>query len=378
MQLTLDIPANSPGLAPIDLYLKSHLITYIGNKRTLLPLIGAAFSEVRRKTSKPSLHMLDMFSGTGVVARLMKTQSSSVWSNDLEEYSSIVNRCFLSNPSSFDYQKLAEYRDLIDEAAKVREVKDGFIRRMYAPENPDSIRPNDRVFYTVENAEIIDSCVPLIRGLPQPYRDLLMGPFLSACSKHVNTSGVFKGFYKNKDGIGQFGGTMKNALQRILKRIEIDTPILIEAPCDVITTSLPAETLVENMERVDVAYFDPPYNQHPYGSNYFMLNAIARYEEPLEVSRVSGIPNNWNRSAFNKPQSALQAMSHCVSRVNAQHVIISYNSEGFITVDQMQELLERYGDLQVMSIDYPTFRGCRNLKNRDKSVKEYVFLLDKG
>ena len=32
--------------------------------------------------------------------------------------------------------------------------------------------------------------------------------------------------------------------------------------------------LVKEIEPVDLAYFDPPYNQHPYGSNYFMLNII--------------------------------------------------------------------------------------------------------
>jgi len=31
---------------------------------------------------------------------------------------------------------------------------------------------------------------------------------------------------------------------------------------------------------------DPPYNQHPYGSNYFMLNLLADYREPADVSAV--------------------------------------------------------------------------------------------
>ena len=31
---------------------------------------------------------------------------------------------------------------------------------------------------------------------------------------------------------------------------------------------------------LDLAYFDPPYNQHPYGSNYFMLNLLVHYRRP--------------------------------------------------------------------------------------------------
>ena len=30
--------------------------------------------------------------------------------------------------------------------------------------------------------------------------------------------------------------------------------------------------LSKKLQNLDVVYLDPPYNQHPYGSNYFMLN----------------------------------------------------------------------------------------------------------
>ena len=40
-----------------------------------------------------------------------------------------------------------------------------------------------------------------------------------------------------------------------------------------------------------VLILDPPYNQHPYGSNYFMLNLICDYREPVEISAVSAIRN---------------------------------------------------------------------------------------
>jgi adenine-specific DNA-methyltransferase len=57
-----------------------------------------------------------------------------------------------------------------------------------------------------------------------------------------------------------------------------------------------ANLLVSEVGGFDVAYFDPPYNQHPYGSNYFMLNLLVNYEKPGEISRVSGIPTSWTRA----------------------------------------------------------------------------------
>ena len=45
----------------------------------------------------------------------------------------------------------------------------------------------------------------------------------------------------------------------------------------------------KSCERVDIAYLDPPYNQHPYGSNYFMLNLIASYKKPSQISNSKGV-----------------------------------------------------------------------------------------
>ncbi len=361
-----------------DEFLTRQLITYIGNKRALLPLIDCAFATVQEELGPRRLTMLDLFSGSGVVARLMKARASLVWANDLEDYSRSINRCFLTNPSAIDETALARHTDAIAALAQERSSRHGFVRRLYAPASEAEITASDRVFYTVRNAEIIDSCAPAIRALPAPYADLLMGPFLSACSRHVNTAGVFKGFYKDRTGKGQYGGTGRNALERILAPIGIERPVLFEAPCEIRITSLPAERLVEEMEPLDCAYLDPPYNQHPYGSNYFMLNAIAQYTEPQETSRVSGIPKGWNRSSFNRPATALEALTHCVEQVKARFVVISYNSEGFIAPDTMTEMLQRFGTLRVTSQEYPTFRGCRNLANRDKSVREFLFLLRKS
>ena len=43
----------------------------------------------------------------------------------------------------------------------------------------------------------------------------------------------------------------------------------------------------------------------------------------------------------------------------------------------MLALLEKHGEVQHMETEYATFRGCRNLRDRALSVKEYLFLLEK-
>ena len=60
-----------------------------------------------------------------------------------------------------------------------------------------------------------------------------------------------------------------------------------------------ANAVARRLKGLDLVYVDPPYNQHPYGSNYFMLDLLLRYERPERISRVSGIPADWQRSGYN-------------------------------------------------------------------------------
>ncbi|MDR1838964.1 MAG: DNA modification methylase, partial [Treponema sp.] len=85
----------------------------------------------------------------------------------------------------------------------------------------------------------------------------------------------------------------------------------------------------------------------------------------------------WNRSAYNKENHALNALTYLVENINAKYVLISFNSEGFISVEQMKNMLNRIGKLDVLETEYNVFRGSRNLNNREIHVKEYLYLLEK-
>lgn len=54
-------------------YLSDQLITYIGNKRSLLKLIGLAIEKVQHRLNRKELQIIDLFSGSGVVARYLDT-----------------------------------------------------------------------------------------------------------------------------------------------------------------------------------------------------------------------------------------------------------------------------------------------------------------
>jgi adenine-specific DNA-methyltransferase len=224
----------------------------------------------------------------------------------------------------------------------------------------------------------IDTLRQLIEELPDSEKKYFIAPLLSEASIHANTAGVFKGFYKNREtGIGQFGGKNRDALSRIMGDIRLPFPFFSNFSSEVLIYNENSNDLIQRLPEVDMAYVDPPYNQHPYGSNYFMLNLIVDYVRPPHISGVSGIPADWNRSDYNKPGNAYAALNELVSRIRAKYVLVSFNSEGFITLSEMTDMLRKIGKLEILETNYNAFRGSRNLRSRNIHVKEYLYLLEK-
>ena len=128
----------------------------------------------------------------------------------------------------------------------------------------------------------------------------------------------------------------------------------------------------------DMVYYDPPYNQHPYGSNYFMLNIIANEAEEIPIQDgVSGIAVDWKRSAYNKYDNAKSAMDELIAATPAKYILISYNDEGLIKINDFKSILNKYGDYELLEKEYNTYRGSRNLNNRNIKVQELLWILKK-
>ncbi len=376
---TVDVPPQTSPLPAEDpAYLSRQLITCLGNKRALLGQIGQAVGRVKRRLGKDRLCVFDAFSGSGVVSRFLKAHASRLVSNDLEDYAAVAGRCYLRNRSTVDLPGLAQLVAKLNAQVADAPLPPGFIEELYAPRDEARITNDDRVFYTRSNARRLDNYRRLLDAVPAGLRDLLLGPLLSEASIHANTAGVFKGFYKNRaTKVGQFGGSGSDALRRITGPIELEPPVLSAFECDYIVMQDDANAAARRLRGLDLAYLDPPYNQHPYGSNYFMLNLLVRYERPERVSRVSGIPADWRRSGYNVRSQSLPLFEQLVESLDAPFVLVSFNNEGFIPPAEMRALLARLGRVEVMETRYNAFRGSRSFRNRPVHVTEQLFLVER-
>jgi adenine-specific DNA-methyltransferase len=371
--------------------LTSGLISYIGNKRRILPQLASELSPLLRRRGSTSF--LDPFCGSGAVSRLARYLGCAVWANDWEPYAQTVTGAYLEN-SPADLERLfapfGGRRVLYDRLNSCREPSRPYISLHYAPRETEHPRiGEERLFYTAENARFIDAVRDEIDRLIAPdttntdaarVRRMLLASLVHQASVHANTSGVFKAYHRG------FGGLGRDSLSRILRPMALSPPVLQDGPPGV-ASRMDAYELVGGRS-ADICYLDPPYASHQYGSNYFMLNTIVLWDRPpVDDSRDSqgrllskaGIRPDWTctRSAFCSRRAAATAIGDLVNRIDARYLVVSYSSDGIVPLEELAEILSGYGELRVRAIDYTTYRGGKQSISRNTSNAEFVFVAER-
>lgn len=357
------------------------MLTCIGNKRKLVNHIYGIIESIKASMGKEKLCIMDGFTGSGVVARAISPLCHTIITNDLENYAYLMSECFLKTPCDDNKVRITQHIEKMNRIASDGPYyTDGIIAKLYAPQNTENVQKGERCFYTRENALIIDTLRKYINDYVEPeLQTYCLVPLLIKASIHTNTAGVFKGFYKDGE-LGCFGGSGRNALSRILKPIMLEVPVWSKEEYSALCYNTNINELLQNYrgEHIDVLYLDPPYNQHPYGSNYFMLNVIAENKEPAKISKVSGIPTNWNKSAYNSKATAIRDMTHLLRTglEKSHYIVLSYNDEGIIAAEDWAKIFEPY-EVEKREILYDTFKGSRNLKDRSNKVIEIMYIISK-
>ena len=374
-------------------YLKENLIAYIGNKRRLLPFIENVFLEILDK-DKNIKTALDLFAGSGSVSRLLKTLDLEVYSNDWEYYSYILNYAHIHiniEETKNMFIHTGGLQNTIETINNINRIKnkDRYISKYYSPKNdynPDL--KNERLFYTQYNGTKID----IIRhNIEELYKNnainqkeyfYLIASLIYEAATHTNTSGVFKAFHSG------FGGRNKDALSRILTPISLKELPLYNGKKGYVSMLDANEFAIKNKDKkFDLVYLDPPYNQHQYGSNYHLLNTIALWDKPKINKNIyingkktdkGGIRKDWikTKSDYCYKKTAKNSLINLLENINANHIVMSYSTDGIIEFDDLISILENKGDLKIATSEYVKYRGAkRSIVNKTKNI-EYLFIID--
>lgn len=365
-------------------YIFAQLIPYIGNKRKLLGLIQRAIST----TGVEGGRFVDFFAGSGVVSRYAKRAGFETIANDWEPYSHSLNRCWIEQNATPEFAALGGYAATLDRLNAL-EGEVGWVTTHLCPDDDDAPDPKrDRMFYTRENGMRIDA----IRQTFQSWFDscmideaelhCLLAPLVYAACYTANTSGVFKGFHNG------WGGQTGTALYRIRSRLMLRPATFLQNDQANRATRLDALDLARSLRdqhvKADIAYLDPPYNQHPYASNYHVLNSIALWDKPALSPKItprmkSAIRNDWQtdrRSAYNYRGEAERAFTQLLDAIDARFILVSYSTDGMIPLQTFIEACLGHGATTVLTQAYKRYRvSTQRFSSKPMNV-EFVAVID--
>ena len=310
------------------------MIKYLGSKRRLVARIVALVSAIPRGPDR--LRVLDLFTGTTRVAQGLKAAGFDVTANDLATYSEVLATAYIAVDG--DRVGTAELQPVLDHLNALPDRR-GFFTRTFC---------EDARYFQPKNGMRIDAIRAEIDAVARDgaERAVLLTALLEAADRVDSTTGLQMAY-------------LKQWAPRSHRDLRLRAPALLPGGGRAVRAD--ALSFVERDETFDVAYLDPPYNQHSYFSNYHVWETLVRDDTPdVYGVAMKRADCRTEKSAFNRRGQAWDAMRACVLGVRARHVLLSFSNEGFFTREAIRALLlERFAEVAVVPVPSRRYVGAQ-------------------
>jgi len=342
----------------------------IGNKYNLLLEIY----KILKKEGIKSNSFFDVFSGSATVGRFFKRMFSII-SNDSLYFSYVLQRALIDINEYPSFSNLNLSNLSLDPKRRIYQVleflnnlkgAEGFIYKHYTPASKE-IDGVERKYFSIENGKKIDAIRMKIEEwfkngyISDDEYFYLIASLLFGVQKVANISGTYGAFNKFWDP--------RSYKTITLKYIEI-------IPSKFKHKSYNKDIFdLLNKISCDIAYIDPPYNSRQYIDNYHILETIAKYDNPRIKGKTGLRENTHNeKSVFCSKKTIGSALLKLLNNLKAKYIILSYNSEGLLSKDEIKKLFEESKLKEVKLYEFPYRRFKSNHNSQNNEVKEYLFV----
>ena len=307
------------------------VIKYLGSKRKLLDWILATIGPAEGRTA------LDLFSGTARVGHALKGAGFRVIANDHNRYAFHLARTYVA----------ADLEDWREEAAALITE----LNALPPAAGPFTATYCEQARYLhPKNGARVDAIRAFIAAadLDPMLESIALVSLMEAADRVDSTCGVQMAFLK------QWAARAHNDLEL---RLPAMLPRADAGPGE--AHQLEALDAARAL-KADVAYLDPPYNQHSYLGNYHVWETLCRGDFPATYGRAhKRVDVKERKSAFNSKQRCKDALTAVVDALDVEHLVVSFSDEGYLSHDELVALLERRGAVTSMSQDYKRYVGAQ-------------------
>ncbi len=307
------------------------MIKYLGSKRRLVPVLSELFTASGARTA------LDLFTGTTRVAQAFKAAGGCVTAVDTARYSEMFARTWIEiDAHSFDMVALEAAIDELDQL----DGEAGYVTETFCVQSR---------FFQPFNGERIDAIRAAIARdhAGSPLEPLLLTSLLLAADKVDSTAGIQMAY-------------IKQWAPRSYNPLTMQVPTLLPGSGRAVRGD--ATAIADALGSFDLAYLDPPYNQHRYFTNYHVWETIVAWDRPdhygVACKRVDARDDD-TKSVFNRKREMPDALRRTIAAVDAEVVIVSYNDESWVTLDELRDMCSVHGEVVALAFDSKRYVGAQ-------------------
>lgn len=345
-------------------------MNYIGSKFSILNFIDETIEDFC-KIDKNDITLCDIFSGTAAVGKYFKKKGYNIISNDIEVYSYITAKHFIENNKEITFNKLIQNGiENVFEYLNNLEGKEGFIYNNYSMAGTKG-KEFERQYFSDENAKKIDA----IRIKVEEWQNkkllneneyyFLIASLIESSDKVANTASVYEAFLKKLKGSA--------CRPLVLEPLEV---LINEHNKNYKAFNKDCNNLINEIKG-DILYMDPPYNTRKYDTNYHMLETIALYDYP-EIKGKTGVRSeSIKKSKYCIKKEAALALEELIKNADFKYILLSYNDEGIITVDEIKKIMSKYGKYKCYERKHKRFKADKNRRYIKDFTIEYIHCLEK-
>jgi len=305
------------------------LIKYLGSKRTLLPQLTKLASASGARSA------LDVFTGTTRVARSLKSLGMFVTAIDTASYSEVFAKTWLE----LDADKV-DQKQLLQEIERLSALpgEDGYFTENYC---------RRARFFQVHNGQRIDA---IRNAIERDYRGSwlyypLLTSLIMAADKVDSTTGVQMAY-------------LKNWSTRSSRPLNLLDPELLSGTGRGMRADV--SSAVASLPKVDLAYVDPPYNQHRYFANYHIWETLVRWDQPESygiANKRIDVRDPGNKSLFNSKLTMPQALGELIRDLKTKTLVLSYNNESWLSRRELTDMCGSFESVEIVDFDFKRYVG---------------------
>ena len=336
---------------------------YIGGKSLMIDNINNVIEQNNVNVDS----VIDIFSGSGVVAANFKNNGYQTISNDYLYFSYVLQKTAIELSARPCFGKLGiadpiAYLNGLKPEETAIDIEKCFIYNNYSPSNGCQ-----RMYFQPENALKID----IIRITIQEWFEAgqisdteyfyLLSCLINAVPYVANITGVYAAYLKYWDN-------------RTYNPLTLTEPTIHDNGKSNKCYNKDFSELLSI--KASLLYADPPYNQREYLPNYHILETIARYDYP-SIKGVTGMRNYDNqKSVFSKKNTVHSAFETLIRDCSSEYILISYNNEGLISTEELSEICRLYAVKDSFKLyEYDQRRYKNKIPNNTAGLKEQLYLL---